>query len=660
MSRASPLIAALVACVWMLGTPPPFAHALGAGGEKANNGVDSSTNVGQGTPIGLSEDGRLLFFQSRSTNLVPEISIGNQYVYVRDLETGQTEFVNVDPDLVPGREITINTPSISDDGRFVAVAGTDLRPSRTIFSSIYVNDRQTGTTKVASRASGANGTIATDARAPSLSGDGRLVAFQTESRLDPADADTNNDIYVRDLQSDTTILVSRASGPNGEKGWNHSVSPAISGDGRFVSFESSSDNLVDGGLPETRGTFVYVRDLLTDTTTLVSRANHDADPTVVTGFYGYPAISRDGRLVAFFAENSLSPDDTDSNGDIYVRDIVARTTTLVDRADGASGAKANANASTPTISADGRFVGFATAANNLSPDDSDALFDSYVRDLQNNTTTLVDRGTGISGPKASYGTAPVFSGDQKFLAFDAVARNFDPADADDYHDTYVRDLQTFQTSLESRATPGFVRPVRPKGATPLRLSLVPAAQECTSPNTTHGAPLSFGSCSPVTPTSPTLVVSSSATGAKSVGFVLLKARPGNPDTTADEADIPIVFRLTNVSRASDLSDYTGELQGRFSVTRTDKSNGPAGNEDLTSVPVDFAFTIPCAATANLAEGSDCGITTFADAVVPGFAPEGKRTVYDVGQFRVYDGGPDESAATTGDNSLLAVQGLFVP
>jgi hypothetical protein len=367
-------------------------------------------------------------------------------------------------------------------------------------------------------------------------------------------------------------------------------------------------------------------------------------------------------LVVFLTDRSLSPDDLDSARDVYVRDIATRTTTLVDRADGAAGAKANGIAAAdPTISQDGRYAGFASMATNIHPDDTDSLWDSFVRDLEAHTTTLVSRDSGATGAKADGSAdAPTFAAGGDFLAFNTNARNFDRADTDDNEDAYVRDLQTLETSLESRATPGFVRPVRPKGATPFRVSLVPAAQPCTAPNTTHGAPLSFAACTPVVSASPNLEVSDGEFFARSTGFLLLNAFQGNPSTPADEAGVAITLRITNVKRTSDMSDYPGELQARISLRRTDKFNGPSGNEDLTSEDFDFPVTIPCAANSDPILGSECSITTFFDALINGSAPEGKRTVYELGQTRVYDGGSDGDGDTTGDNSLFAVQGVFVP
>jgi Tol biopolymer transport system component len=627
------------------------AWALGAGGVKAAYGL----NFGS-TPNGplstLTADGHYLFFQSWSPNLDPEAYASGPMLFRRDLTTGETHIVKPAPETnVASFNAGIFGPIASTpDGRFVAAYGTSGQ-----VTSLFVHDLQTNTTELVNP----NDSSAT---VPSISADGRFVAFESTSELDPADTDDYLDVYVRDLQSDTTTLVSRADGTNGLDSDLPSQHASISADGRYVAFESSSTYLDPNPLPEPACTCIYRRDLQTGTTILVSRNDLDNDPATLFGNYTNPMISADGRLVAFLADRSLNPDDGDTIVDAYVRDTVAHTTALVDRANGANGVKANGAASSPlTVSSDGRFIGFASVATNLSPDDSEHNPDGYIRDLQTNTTTLADRATGASGAKASAGSqAPTFAGGGGFIAFNAVATNFTREDADIHPDAYVRDLQTLETSLESRATPGYALPARPKGATPFRMSLVPAAQACTAPNRTHGAPLSFGSCAPVVAASPNLTVSDGEVRARSVGYVKLKAFAGNASTPADEADVSVNFALSNVMKAADLSDYTGELQARATLRRTDLTVIGTTADPQTTQDFDFKFTIPCVATASTTDGSQCNLTGWADVLFPGFAPEGKRTIYELDQFKVYDGGPDGDADTPGDNSLFAVQGVFVP
>jgi hypothetical protein len=205
---------------------------------------------------------------------------------------------------------------------------------------------------------------------------------------------------------------------------------------------------------------------------------------------------------------------------------------------------------------------------------------------------------------------------------------------------------------------------RPKGATPLKVSLVPAFTQCTAPDRVHGPSLEFPSCSAPSPASAQLMVGSPDTNgrvANMTGTVTFDVMLGTPATPEDEADVGITASITDIRRKSDLNDYTGELQGRFTLRITDRVNGPALNEVGTVSDVPFDFTIPCTATSGGGNvGSTCAVATTADAVLPGAVPEVKRTIWQMGDVLIYDGGADSQASTHGDNTLFARQGVFVP
>jgi hypothetical protein len=208
---------------------------------------------------------------------------------------------------------------------------------------------------------------------------------------------------------------------------------------------------------------------------------------------------------------------------------------------------------------------------------------------------------------------------------------------------------------------------RPKAATPTNIKLVPAYEECTSGNATHGAPLASPSCSPANPSSDYLTVGSpEANGqqARFTGGISLKVvgespiDPGN----GDQADVQFNASLTDVRNAGDLSDYTGELRAVLPLRITDYNHGfPAGIQDAagTTTTTPFAFNISCSPTVG-SEGSDCNVATSADAVLTDAVREGQRGLWNVGQVQVFDGGADGDADTTGDNTLFAVQGTFAP
>ncbi len=197
--------------------------------------------------------------------------------------------------------------------------------------------------------------------------------------------------------------------------------------------------------------------------------------------------------------------------------------------------------------------------------------------------------------------------------------------------------------------------VRPQGASPLRASLVPAYNACAAPNATHGTPLASGSCTPPTRASSNLTVGTpdaNGAAASSSGFVRLTTLTG---------DVRINVSITDVRRTTaGLPDYTGQLQLRLPLRLTDRLNNSApGHVPGTSTDRNFDATVPCASTASTTIGSTCSISTTAGALVPGAVPAGKRSLWQLGQIQVFDGGSDGLAGTA-PNSLFEIQGLFVP
>jgi hypothetical protein len=208
--------------------------------------------------------------------------------------------------------------------------------------------------------------------------------------------------------------------------------------------------------------------------------------------------------------------------------------------------------------------------------------------------------------------------------------------------------------------------VRPRSATPLRVPLVPAYDECTAPNREHGPPLDEPSCNPPSQSSPELTVGTpdaNGEAANGIASARLGVVPGVPGTPEDEADVAISVTASDVRDRTDLSDYTGELQASVALRLTDRNNSilpPVFPDDQRGTVEDTTFdvTVPCTATASAA-GADCSVATTADAVVPGVVVEGDRAMWQLGQVQLFDGGPDGDAETA-DNTLFAVQGIFVP
>jgi hypothetical protein len=208
--------------------------------------------------------------------------------------------------------------------------------------------------------------------------------------------------------------------------------------------------------------------------------------------------------------------------------------------------------------------------------------------------------------------------------------------------------------------------VRPAGASPVRASLVPAFAACTAPNRQHGTPLAHPACDPPDLISDELTIGSPDVNTHanaSTGFVRFNAVAGDPGTPADEADIRIRVRITDVFRQGTppLADYDGELNLATSVRRTDRENSPhpGGNGAATVVFHIPYVTVPCAPTGTAA-GATCNLTTTYDAIYPGIVVEGKRAIWALDKVQVQDGGADDDANTVGDNKLFMAQGVFVP
>jgi Tol biopolymer transport system component len=285
----------------------------------------------------------------------------------------------------------------------------------------------------------------------SANANGRFVAFSSNATNLTPGGDANGhstDVFVRDRTTGRTELVSTSSA--GEQGNDYSLSPAISADGRLVVFVSAASNLVPD---DTNGaTDMFVKDRQTDLTTRVSvsSAGEEAD----TGAWYPPAISADGRYVAFLSDASnLVPDDSNELFDVFVHD---RTTGATVRAsvshsnaqleDGAFGSRQTFL----SLSANGRYVTFVSSATTLVPNDTNGWSDVFVRDLRGGVTKRVNVGpNGEEANGESY--EAVISADGRWLAFESYASNLTaPSDPNPFsNDIFVVDLENGQTTKAS-------------------------------------------------------------------------------------------------------------------------------------------------------------------------------------------------------------------
>ncbi len=322
--------------------------------------------------VALSGDGRFVAFSSVATNLVTGTG-GHANVYVHDTQTGLTECVSRGLNGSPGNERSFE-PSVSGDGRWVAFRSLadDLVAGDTNFESdVFVADRATGTIRRASMA--ATGSQSDGGSyAPALSRDGRYVAFESEAgNLVTGDDNSVLDIFVCELASGS---IERVSVDHlGREVFADSVSPFLSGDGRFVVFHSTGGNFVPGDTNQVLDVFLYDRSL--DRIERASLTDSGGEPDHVSW---RASVTDDGRFVAFESwASNMVPEDTSRDRDCFLRDRFARRTVQVtlDASDG----QANSSSFLPAISASGRTLAFESLATNLVPD-SNGVADIFFLD----------------------------------------------------------------------------------------------------------------------------------------------------------------------------------------------------------------------------------------------------------------------------------------
>jgi Tol biopolymer transport system component len=399
--------------------------------KKQSNGIS-------GEPV-ISQNGQFVAYRSSATNLDSDrCDDGLNQIYVSDRSTGTIRCVSVNSSGKEGDQDSF-APSISADGRFIAftskasnLAGDDCDNG---FNQIYVHDRTTGTTNCVSVNSSGHDANQ-DSDASSISGDGRRIVFDsTATNLSGNKCDNGfHQIFVRDRTTGTTACVSVRT--NGDEGNGDSVDAAISADGRYVVFHSTATNLsnrCDNG-----SSHVYRHDLESGETICVSVNNEGQQSN---GNSALARVSSDGRFVAF-QSNPTNMTTRCSNGftHIYVRDTAEQRTTCasVDK----NGSQGNNDSGQPAISSDGRFVAFSSAASNLGNKHCQSgNVQVFVRDRANETTSCAS-----VGPKKVEGNDqsinPAVAADGTLVVFESEASNLVKKDTNHLRDVFGHGIST--------------------------------------------------------------------------------------------------------------------------------------------------------------------------------------------------------------------------
>ena len=395
---------------------------------RASTASDGTQGDAASNQAAVSADGRWVAFTSAADNLVAGDTNGATDIFVHDRLTGTTERVSVSSSGAQADGAS-ELPTISADGRFVAfrsLADNLVSGDTNATWDIFVRDRATGVTQRVS-VSSTGGQGSGTSRDPALSADGRYVAFaSTSANLVAGDTNGAQDIFVHDRLTGTTSLVSVDS--SGSEGNADSYNPSLSADGQRLVFDSDASNLVPGDTNAARD--VFVRDLAAGTT---SRLSVDSAGTQGNGDSSRARISADGSLVVFTSwASNLVAGDTNARSDIFLRDLSAGSTVRVDLRPG--GGQTHYNSDFAAISPGGGFIAYYSTDTGLVAGDTNGVGDVFVLDRAAGTTSRASvDSSGVQGNGNS--TTPAMA-DGGSVAFESDAGNLVVGDTDAASDVF--------------------------------------------------------------------------------------------------------------------------------------------------------------------------------------------------------------------------------
>lgn len=411
------------------------------------NWEGSGPGNGGSTPFMISADGRYALFESTASNLVLKGNNKSGNVYLRDMVAGKTVLVSVNTNGANGNGAS-RSAAVTPDGRYVAFVSdaSDLVPNDTNnIPDVFVRDVLSGVTTLATPGAATIGSIS---ESPSITPDGRLVAFySTASNLVPGPATNYSEIYVHDSLQNTTICVSCGAlsaflpAPFGLK--LRSFSQAMSSDGQFIAYEVVPT--WPGGNFPGMSPKVFRYNLQTGILDLVSTngfapfQNYESAHTL--------DMTPDGRFIAFIANSTATTKEGDA---IYVWDAQTGVSTLAS-GDLDGQVPTNSICMWPALDPSGRFVTFLSTGANLVTNALQGEFHVYLRDLVAGSTILLDVDSNGVGSGVSPGTVPQLSADGGTVVFDCPDGSLFPNDRNHALDIVARDVAGGNTELISAA-----------------------------------------------------------------------------------------------------------------------------------------------------------------------------------------------------------------
>ena len=401
----------------------------------------------------ITPDGRYVAYFSFATNLVSTVPGPSQgAVYVRDLSGGTTTWASANAAAIVSADLGLSNvpayhPRLSADGRYVAFKAGPAGPGAA--NVILEYDMTLGTTAVINTNGIGGSAVLDDSYGPEMTPDGRFLAF---AKYEGAASLGYSSVHVWDSQAAVDALVSDDG--SGVPTNTVSYMPAISTNGQFVAFLSNATNLTANAL--SGGFHIFLRNLQAASTQLADVDTNglgSSDDTLTS-----LSLSANGQLLAFSSsDGSLVNLDLNRASDVFVRDFTAGATEMDSIRDAtvipSAGDKFSA-LNQESVSADGRWVAFASAADDLVPNDTNGEPDVFVRDTVGGTNLLVSVGLGGGPALGGASTSPVISTNGRYVAFLSAATNLVAGPVNAHANVFRRDLQTGTTVLVSVGTDG--------------------------------------------------------------------------------------------------------------------------------------------------------------------------------------------------------------
>jgi len=403
-----------------------------------SSGTDGTRANSSSSNAQVTADGRYVIFETDATNLVPSDENGSSDIFIKNVQTGVLERVSVTADGVEGNLGSYGA-KVSANGRYVVFESdaTNLVDGDTNDSTdIYRKDLLTGAVeRVSIGAGGIQGEF--DCYRAQISGDGRYVVFQTSSRnLAPGDTNTSNDVFRKDMVTGELVLLTTTLTP--AQGKQEANSASLGGQihtvaqGSFMVFESNASNFTN---TDGRWKDVFHKNLTTGETICVSM-NAQGQPGNRESFDAQ--FSPDGRSVMFTsAASNFVTGDTNNTWDIFLKNLDSNAITHISAA--ANGTQANGMSRNARFSADGKHVVFESMATNLVADDTNGAWDIFVKNLDTLEVKRASTSASWSEVQGNSSSAEI-SDDARYVIFQSSSAGLVENDTNNREDIFRKDM----------------------------------------------------------------------------------------------------------------------------------------------------------------------------------------------------------------------------